>query len=96
MIAIIILSVFIVLIAKAFQAGTGKTLAQAIQESNARENGSFDAEYQEITSETQITRECLTEQLLFVEDLISSETNPDRTLKYMKEKQKILTALANL
>lgn len=40
--------------------------------------------------------ECLTEQLLFVEDLISSESSPEKTLKYMKEKQRILTALADL
>ena len=43
-----------------------------------------------------VKRECLTEQLLFVEDLISSESNPEKTLKYMKEKQRILTALADL
>lgn len=43
-----------------------------------------------------IKRDCLTEQLLFVEDLISSESNPEKTLKYMKEKQRILTALADL
>ena len=40
--------------------------------------------------------ECLTEQLLFVEDLLSSETNPDKALKYMREKQRILTELADL
>lgn len=44
----------------------------------------------------EIKRDCLTEQLLFVEDLISSESNPEKTLKYMKEKQRILTALADL
>ena len=43
-----------------------------------------------------IKRNCLTEQLLFVEDLLSSESNPEKTLKYMKEKQRILTALADL
>lgn len=43
-----------------------------------------------------VKRDCLTEQLLFVEDLISSESNPEKTLKYMKEKQRILTALADL
>lgn len=43
-----------------------------------------------------IKRGCLTEQLLFVEDLLSSESNPEKTLKYMKEKQRILTALADL
>lgn len=43
-----------------------------------------------------IKKQCLTEQILFVEDLISSESNPEKTLKYMKEKQRILTALADL
>lgn len=45
---------------------------------------------------SRVKRECLTEQLIFVDDLISSEINPDKTLKYMKEKQRILTALADL
>ena len=43
-----------------------------------------------------VKRDCLTEQLLFVEDLLSSESNPEKTLKYMKEKQRILEEMASL
>lgn len=44
----------------------------------------------------EIDRQCLQEQLIFINDILESEINPDKTLKWMKEKQKVLKALAAL
>lgn len=43
-----------------------------------------------------IDRQCLNEQLAFINGQLASETNPDKTFKWMKEKQKVMKALAIL
>ena len=95
------------LMAAAVKAGTGKTMGENITEKKTgraarkaakTENALtvVDDQTPERDTKSDIARQCLTEQLLFVEDLLSSESNPEKTLKYMKEKQRILTALADL
>ena len=98
---------FSFVMAAAVKAGTGKTMGDNVRETKAQRNARkaakaenaltvIDDQTAESDTKSDIARQCLTEQLLFVEDLISSESNPEKTLKYMKEKQRILTALADL
>lgn len=89
-----------IIIANAIKAGTGKTIAENINEKQSaiekRQRKDVFAVDNDQSSKAEITRQCLTEQLIFIEDLLCSESNPEKTLKYMKEKQRILTALADL
>ena len=104
---IFFLIVFSFVMAAAVKAGTGKTMGDNIRETKATRAARkaakdentltvVDDQAPEHDIKSDIAKQCLTEQLLFVEDLISSESNPEKTLKYMKEKQRRLTALADL